>query len=96
LFEVKEDGWKYVLKSVSTAWRGKRFVKLIYELMAALIVFGAAVLVAESRSQERAAPVAVGEMAPDFTLENQNGNKVTLSAARGKSPVVLVFYRGYW
>jgi cytochrome oxidase Cu insertion factor (SCO1/SenC/PrrC family) len=64
--------------------------------MAALIVFGAAVLVAESRSQERAAPVAVGEMAPDFTLENQNGNKVTLSAARGKSPVVLVFYRGYW
>jgi peroxiredoxin len=40
--------------------------------------------------------VAVGELAPDFTLEDQNGNKVTLSEARGKSPVVLVFYRGYW
>jgi len=41
-------------------------------------------------------PVAVGDTAPDFTLEDQNGNKVTLSDARGKNPVVLVFYRGYW
>ena len=41
-------------------------------------------------------PIAVGDMAPDFTLEDQNGHKVTLSDARGKSPVVLVFYRGYW
>jgi cytochrome oxidase Cu insertion factor (SCO1/SenC/PrrC family) len=47
-------------------------------------------------SDERSTPVAVGEVAPDFTLEDQNKNKVTLSNARGKSPVVLVFYRGYW
>ena len=45
---------------------------------------------------QRADPVAVGEVAPDFTLEDQSGQKVTLSDARGKSPVVLVFYRGYW
>lgn len=45
---------------------------------------------------QRTGPVAVGEVAPDFTLEDQNGNKLTLSDARGKSPVVLVFYRGYW
>jgi cytochrome oxidase Cu insertion factor (SCO1/SenC/PrrC family) len=45
---------------------------------------------------QRAAPVAVGDTAPDFTLEDQNGHKITLSEARGKSPVVLVFYRGYW
>ena len=45
---------------------------------------------------QRAAPVAVGETAPDFTLQDQNGRKVSLSQARGKSPVVLVFYRGYW
>jgi peroxiredoxin len=44
----------------------------------------------------RATPVAVGDVAPDFTLEDQNGHKVTLSDARSKSPVVLVFYRGYW
>jgi len=45
---------------------------------------------------ERSTPVAVGNMAPDFKLEDQNGHKITLSAAREKSPVVLVFYRGYW
>ena len=46
--------------------------------------------------QNRTAPVAVGEMAPDFTLESHQGKKITLSEAREKSPVVLVFYRGYW
>ncbi len=44
----------------------------------------------------RSAPVQAGEIAPDFTLEDQKGQKVTLSAARGQAPVVLVFYRGYW
>ncbi len=40
--------------------------------------------------------VGVGAAAPDFTLVDQNGQKRTLSAERGKRPVVLVFYRGYW
>lgn len=44
----------------------------------------------------RTSPVGVGEVAPDFTLEDQDGRGVTLSQSRGKSPVVLVFYRGYW
>ena len=44
----------------------------------------------------RAAPLGVGETAPDFTLEDQRGRKVALSEARAKGPVVLVFYRGYW
>lgn len=39
-------------------------------------------------------PLKVGEVAPDFTLLDQNGKKVTLSDA--KNPVLLVFYRGYW
>lgn len=45
---------------------------------------------------QRNSPVNVGEMAPDFTLEDQDGRKVSLSSARGEKPVVLVFYRGYW
>jgi len=52
-----------------------------------------------SRADElkpRNSPVAVGEMAPDFTLEDQNNRKVTLSSARGQRPTVLVFYRGNW
>jgi len=36
-----------------------------------------------------------GQIAPDFTLHDQGGRTVTLSAARG-AKVVLVFYRGYW
>lgn len=44
----------------------------------------------------RSSPVQVGELAPDFTLEDQNGQKVALSSARGQAPVVLVFYRGHW
>lgn len=47
-------------------------------------------------AQNRATPVAVGEMAPDFTLESHQGTKITLAESREKSPVVLVFYRGYW
>ncbi len=41
-------------------------------------------------------PVKVGDVSPDFTLEDQNGQQVKLSEARGETPVVLVFYRGYW
>ncbi|MEO8435059.1 MAG: redoxin domain-containing protein [Pyrinomonadaceae bacterium] len=44
----------------------------------------------------RNSPVVVGEMAPDFTLEDHNNRKVTLSSARGSMPTVLVFYRGNW
>ena len=36
-----------------------------------------------------------GAEAPDFTLKNHDGRGVTLSKLRG-TPVLLVFYRGYW
>jgi cytochrome oxidase Cu insertion factor (SCO1/SenC/PrrC family) len=44
----------------------------------------------------RGSPIGIGDIAPDFILQDQNNNRVTLSDARGKRPVVLVFYRGYW
>ena len=34
----------------------------------------------------------VGDMAPDFTLPDQNGKPVKLSDFRGKQNVVLAFY----
>jgi cytochrome oxidase Cu insertion factor (SCO1/SenC/PrrC family) len=46
--------------------------------------------------QPRTKPVQVGEVAPNFTLEDQNGQKVTLSSLRGGAPTVLAFYRGNW
>ena len=64
--------------------------------MAALISIAISANVHAAINIQRNAPVAVGETAPEFTLEDENSNKVTLSAARGNSPVVLVFYRGYW
>ncbi len=40
--------------------------------------------------------IKVGEAAPDFTLEDQDGKPVSLSDYKDKKTVVLVFYRGYW
>jgi thioredoxin-dependent peroxiredoxin len=39
-------------------------------------------------------PLAVGVEAPDFSLPDQNGNSIRLTAFRGHSHVVLVFYPG--
>lgn len=47
-------------------------------------------------SANRTTPVEVGRKAPDFSLQDQDGQPVKLSALRGKSLVVLVFYRGSW
>ncbi|MDT8446377.1 MAG: peroxiredoxin-like family protein [bacterium] len=44
---------------------------------------------------EKAVP-ALGELAPDFTLKNFDGQKVQLSDWLEKGPVVLSFYRGAW
>ena len=38
----------------------------------------------------------VGQKAPDFTLPDAFGSKVTLSEELKKGPVVLNFYRGSW
>ena len=40
--------------------------------------------------------VAVGNIAPDFSLMTYAGNVTTLSDFRGEKNVVLQFYRGYW
>ena len=40
--------------------------------------------------------IKVGQRAPDFSLENSDGNVITLADFRGKKTVVLVFYRGDW
>jgi peroxiredoxin Q/BCP len=37
-------------------------------------------------------PLAVGEPAPDFTLEAIGGRQVSLGGFRGKKHVVLTFY----
>jgi cytochrome oxidase Cu insertion factor (SCO1/SenC/PrrC family) len=36
--------------------------------------------------------IRVGDLAPDFTLSDQNGNKVSLHDFKGKKNVALAFY----
>jgi peroxiredoxin len=47
----------------------------------------------ETRTQRE---IEVGDMACDFTLQDENGNPVVLSSFRGKKNVVLAFYPFDW
>lgn len=38
----------------------------------------------------------VGDPAPDFAVANQEGQPISLFDFRGRGPVLLVFYRGFW
>jgi len=77
----------------------------ILSFLIGVLVMGGALARAQSvgpvQTAVRLSPVAAGEMAPDFTLEdfvvkNNKRRKITLSAARDSTPVVVVFYRGHW
>ena len=46
----------------------------------------------ETSAMDRTTTLKVGDVAPDFTLPDQNGSKVTLSSFSGKKNVVLVFH----
>lgn len=68
------------------------------------LVIAATSILAEVPNPRRESPpggiedraVAVGTIAPDFTLEAAQGEDWVLSAALARGPVVLVFYRGDW
>ena len=53
---------------------------------------GAALLALAGAIATQAAPLKVGDKAPDFTLTDQNSNKVSLAQFEGKKNVVLAFY----
>jgi peroxiredoxin Q/BCP len=56
------------------------------------VTVGAVLLAAASTLAAQTGPLKVGDKAPDFTLPDQNGNKVSLSQFLGKKNVVLAFY----
>ena len=49
-----------------------------------------------ARIPATATVLRIGERPPAFTLPDADGHPVSLADFRGKKPVVLVFYRGYW
>jgi cytochrome oxidase Cu insertion factor (SCO1/SenC/PrrC family) len=65
-------------------------------LLASLLAFfalHATTFGAESRpTRDSHLRVREGQMAPDFTLRDQGGNKVSLSHFRGKQNVIVAFY----
>jgi cytochrome oxidase Cu insertion factor (SCO1/SenC/PrrC family) len=77
--------------------RGRRWPAWIaLALSSALLVAGIWFNVAVARIPASPTVLRVGERPPDFTLPDAEGRPVTLAEFRGKKPVVLVFYRGYW
>lgn len=45
---------------------------------------------------ETSVKLKLGDKAPDFALPNGDGKLVVLSEYTQRSPVVLIFYRGFW
>ncbi len=40
--------------------------------------------------------MSVGDMAPNFSAEDESGTIRKLSELRGEKNLILIFYRGYW
>ena len=68
----------------------------MYRILALAFLILITVNATTALAQTVAKPLKVGDAAPDFTLVDHRGNKWKLSDSKGKSPVVIVFYRGYW
>ena len=64
----------------------------IVSLLAVVAMMVSAALAQQRPAEEVVSNVKVGDMAPDFTLNDHNNNPVKLSDFRGKKNVVLAFY----
>ena len=71
------------------AWLALGFTSL-------LLVAGTWFNFVAARVPDTPTALRVGERPPDFTLPDAAGRRVSLADYRGKKPVVLIFYRGYW
>jgi cytochrome oxidase Cu insertion factor (SCO1/SenC/PrrC family) len=80
-----------------TRGRGRRWPAWIaLGVSGLLLVAGSWFNLVAARVPATATALRIGERAPDFTLPDATGRPVSLAEFRGKKPVVLVFYRGYW
>jgi hypothetical protein len=84
-------------------YRGRIFAPVLMGLGVLILVFFCyGVLVASRQLPASSGAPHVGSPAPDFTLPDQDGRSVSLSALLGHEGgealqgVLLIFYRGYW
>jgi hypothetical protein len=79
------------------SWRVARWPNFVaLALSAALLILGGVFNFVLAKIPASPTVLRVGEPAPDFTLPDASGAPVSLAAFRERTPVVLVFYRGYW
>ena len=64
------------------------------KLLLGTIILMIAALAASAQSPQ--VKLKVGDKAPEFALPNGDGKLVTLSEYTARTPVVVVFYRGFW
>jgi hypothetical protein len=83
--------------AAAAVWQARHWLTVTAFAMSVLLLGAATVFnfVAMRVPLSRPALV-VGQPAPDFTLPDAAGRPATLAEYRGRRPVVLVFYRGYW
>jgi cytochrome oxidase Cu insertion factor (SCO1/SenC/PrrC family) len=83
--------------AAAASWRAARWPNLVaLAVSAVLLVLGGYFNFVLARVPATATALKVGEPAPDFTLPDATGAPVSLASFRDRTPVVLVFYRGYW
>jgi cytochrome oxidase Cu insertion factor (SCO1/SenC/PrrC family) len=73
----------------------RRRISIALAVAALVIVLAGAFLAVKMGLPKPQTAFVQGEVAPDFTLQDENGRPFHLASARG-SRVVLIFYRGYW
>jgi len=70
-------------------------IKRIIILTLALPILAFAQTKVDTISYDQVA-VSVGDMAPNFSAEDESGTISKLSELRGEKNLILIFYRGYW
>jgi len=70
-------------------------IKRIIILTLALPILAFAQTKVDTISYDQVA-VSVGDMAPNFSTEDESGTIRKLSELRGEKNLILIFYRGYW
>jgi len=68
--------------------------------IAVLMIATSLLIAANARSQEeqvsQSARVIIGAQAPPFSLTTIDDETMSLVSLRGKTPLVLIFFRGAW
>ncbi len=64
----------------------------VKQFVAAMLLAGMLVPILQAADTPPPPTIKVGDVAPDFTLTDQNGNKVSLHDFKGKKNVALAFY----